>query len=63
MPDSPRAELNEEQRARVDIASSTLARARGLNLAAMSPADLVLAVENLREALHDTLHVVSELAE
>lgn len=60
---APLSRLTEEQRAHVSIAQASLAHARTLNLAAASPADLVLAVESLRAALHDTLHVVSELAD
>ena len=66
MPESepvPLGRLTEEQRARVDIARSTLTRARTLNLVALSPADLVSTVESLRASLHDTLQVVTELAE
>jgi len=59
----PALNLSEEQRARVNIAHSTLNRARTLNLAALSPAELVSTVESLRASLHDTLHVVSELTE
>lgn len=64
MPDSaPLSRLTEEQRAHVSMAQAALAHARTLDLAALSPADLVLAVETLRAALHDTLHVVGELAD
>lgn len=60
---APPHRLSEEQRARIDIARRTLATARNLNLAALSPADLILAVENLRSALHQSLLVVDDLAE
>lgn len=55
--------LTEEQRARVEIARNALATARNLNLVALSPADLVLAIEKLRSALHESLVVVDDLTE
>jgi hypothetical protein len=58
-----RGRLTEEQRIRVDIAHRELSHARGLDLVAMSPADLIRTVEDLRGSLHDALRVVSELAD
>lgn len=60
---APLSRLTEEQRAHVANAQTALAHARTLNLAALTPAEMILAVENLRAALHDTLHVVAELAD
>ena len=65
MPDesAPHSRLTEVQRAHVSSARAALAQARTLNLAAMTPAEMILALETLRAALHDSLHVIGELAE
>lgn len=60
---APLGGLSEEQRARVEIALGTLNHARGADLVAMEPVELVVLVERLRGSLHDSLRVITELAE
>lgn len=59
----PAGRLTEEQRTRVDFAQQTLNAARGADLIAASAVDLVVMVEQLRGALHESLRVISELTE
>ncbi|MFF5451900.1 hypothetical protein ACFY40_11745 [Streptomyces sp. NPDC012950] len=59
----PIGRLTEEQRARVNSAQQTLNHARSADLVAATPVDLVVMVEELRSALHNTLGVVREVTE